>query len=300
MNAAWVDTLRLAGRTKLARPGSPAHSRPGVAFVATPAATVRVRAAGERDPAALTVVLVCDPPSVVEHFDALVALLAPHARVVCVEPPGFGFSLPSRGFGFGFGEFAAAFEQVLEALGEGPYLLAFPCIWGHLALQLAAERPDLIRKLMLWQSAGWEEQVRWARAADPERMLLRPYVGQANMAFQPEKIAVLWYRAALGKGRVAELVPTLHEALRQGAFCCLGSVWQRWFAGFAPAPVVVAQPTLLAWGAADRSHRTTDRFGLTARLTQPARQHVFEQAGHSPELETSAAFAEVLLNWRRE
>ncbi len=300
MNATWVDTLRLSGRKKAARPGSPAYSRPGVRFVATPQAAVRVRVAGARDPGAPTVVLVCDPPNVVEHFDALLALLAPHARVVCLEPPGFGFSVPNGRFGFGFEDYAACFAHVLEALDEGPYLLAFPCIWGHLALRLAARRPDLVHRLMLWQTAGWEQQVRWARAADPERMLLRPYVGQANMAFQPEKIAVLWYRAALGKGRAAELVPTLHAALRQGAFCCLGSVWQRWFEGFAPEPVRVAQPTLLAWGAADRSHRETDRFGLAAHVPDGARQHVFETAGHSPELETSAAYAEVLLDWRRE
>lgn len=300
MKAAWVDTLRLSGRTKLTRPGSPAYSRPGVRFIATPGAALRVRAAGARDPAAPTIVLVCDPPNVVEHFDALLALLAPHARVVCIEPPGFGFSLPKHGFGFGFADFAACFEQALEALDEGPYLLAFPCIWGHLALELAAKRPDLVHKLMLWQTARWDEQVRWARAADPKRMLLRPYVGQANMAFGPEKIAVLWYRAALGKGRTAELVPTLHDALRHGAFCCLGSVWQRWFEGFAPAAVRVAQPTLLAWGAADRSHRETDRFALAASLPDGTRRHLFESAGHSPELETSAAYAEVLLNWRRE
>ena len=299
MSATWVDTLRLGRRIEATRPGSPAYSRPGVRFVATRDATVRVRAAGERDDAP-TVVLVCDPPNVVEHFDGLLALLAPRARVVCVEPPGFGFSVPARRFGFAFDDYAACLEQVLEALGEGPYLLAFPCIWGHLALQLAARRPDLIAKLMLWQTARWDEQVRWARAADPERMLLRPYVGQANMAFRPETIAVLWYRAALSKGRTAELVPALHDALRRGAFCCLGSVWQQWFAGFAPAPVRVAQPTLLGWGAADRSHRQTDRFGLAAHVPDPARQHVFESAGHSPELETSAAYAEVLLHWRRE
>lgn len=302
MNAAWVDTLRLSGRTKLARPGSPAYSRPGVRFVATPGATVRVRAAGERDPAALTVALVCDPPNVVEHFDALLALLAPHARVICLEPPGFGFSVPARGFGFGFADYAACFEQALEVLDEGPYLLAFPCIWGHLALRLAARRPDLVHKLMLWQTARWDEQVRWARAADPERMLLRPYLGQANMAFAPEKIARLWYRAALSKGRAGELVPTLQDALRRGAFCCLGSVWQQWFAASAPAPapVRVAQPVLLGWGPADRSHRESDPFALAAHLPDDARQHVFASAGHSPELETSTAYAEVLLNWRRE
>ncbi len=302
MNAAWVDTLRLSGRTKLTRPGSPAYSRPGVRFVAVPGAAVRVRAAGERAPGALTVALVCDPPSVVEHFDDLLALLAPHARVVCLEPPGFGFSVPARGFGFGFDDFAACFEHALDALGEGPYLLAFPCIWGHLALRLAARRPDLVRKLMLWQTARWDEQARWAHAADPERILLRPFVGQATMALRPERIALLWYRAALSKGRAAELVPALHDALRQGAFCCLGSLWQRWFgaSGPAPAAVRVDQPALLGWGPADRSHRETDRFALAAQLPDDARRHVFEGAGHSPELETSAAYAEVLLNWRRE
>ncbi len=299
MKATWLDTLRLAAKPAAARPGSRAYSRPGIRFVTTRDALVRVRAAGERTAAQpLAVLLLCDPPNVIEHFDALLELLAPHARVILFEPPGFGFSVPRRRFGFGFGDYAACIVELLGALGEGPYLLAFPCIWGHLALQLAAERPADVRKLMLWQTASWDQQVRWARAADPDRVLLRRYVGQFTMATAPEKIAALWYRAASARGRAAELMPALHAALRAGAFCCLGSLWQEWFAADgAPAAVQPAQPVLLAWGAADRSHRQTDPFGLAARLPDAVRRHVFASAGHSPELEDAPAFTALLRDW---
>lgn len=296
-SAAWLDTTRLQWRVDRIEKGWAARSRPGIVFLKLRQATIRARIAGVRRSDQPTVVLVCDPPNVIEHFDALIELIAPHCRVVCFEPPGFGFSSPRPGFNFTFEEYVSCIDALLAVLHEGPYLLAFPCIWSHIALQIAARTPDRIEKLMLWQSPSWEQQVNWAKFVDPQRLLLRPVFGQAIMALAPSKIGRTWYQMACAKGRSAEFMPTLKTALRNGCFCCLGSVWQQWFgAAAAPPSVLVTQPTLVSWGLADRTHRHSDRLSIASQI-QHVTWHHFNDAGHSPELEASEQYAQLLLTW---
>jgi pimeloyl-ACP methyl ester carboxylesterase len=66
------------------------------------------------------VVLACDPPNVIEHYDDVFRLLAPSYRVLCLELPGFGFSRPVPGFRFTIDEYGATVEEVLGELGSTP------------------------------------------------------------------------------------------------------------------------------------------------------------------------------------
>ncbi|KVE41030.1 alpha/beta fold hydrolase [Burkholderia sp. BDU5] len=292
----WLDPLRLRFRASRISGGWAARSRPDVRFIDVPTATIRVRAAGPRESGQPTIVLVCDPPSVIEHFDRLFSLVAPHARIVCFEPPGFGFSVPNRQFAFSFDDYRAAIEAMLASLNEGPYLLAFSCVWAHIALQIAAAQPALVDRLLLWQSPAWDEQVAWARHVDARNLLATPVVGQCACAFGARKIGAGWFRQAMAKDRYREFAPMLDTSFDHGAFCCLGSLWQRFY-NAAPRAVQVEQPTLLTWGAADRTHRHSDKWSIARHVPQAVLHPGFEQAGHSPELEDSDAFAALLLDW---
>ena len=152
MSAARLETFLQTHRR--ARP----PSGDGVRFVELPQATLRVRVAGT-GPVAL--VIVPDPPNVIEHYDRLIALLAPHLRVVCCEAPGFGFSRPAPGFDFSPASQAASMAALLARLALGPYLLAFPCFAGLVAVQLAAEHPELVNGLVIVQTPAWSEALGW-------------------------------------------------------------------------------------------------------------------------------------------
>lgn len=297
MNVTWIDSLRLRARAGRIKKGWAACSRTGIAFLDTPQATLRVRVAGERKPGWPTVVMVCDPPNVVEHFDGLCDLIRPHGRLIVFEPPGFGFSCPERSFRFTFNEYLACIEHLLRSFDEGPYVLAFTCVWAHIALQIAARDPALVAKLLLWQCPSWQQQVAWARGVDTNQMLSRPIVGQLTMARSPEKIGLSWYKFAMAKNRYPDFMPTLMQALQQGGFCCLGSLWQQWFyEGYVPPPVHVQQPTLVSWGMADGTHARSDPRSLADQIAQVT-WHRFEHAGHSPELESSREYFELLRGW---
>src|SRR5690349_15193716 len=67
----WLLQTRRAGRPP---------ERPGTRLWDVGGAVLRVRTAGERGP---TLVIVPDPPNVIEHYDRLIELLVPDVRVVC-------------------------------------------------------------------------------------------------------------------------------------------------------------------------------------------------------------------------
>ena len=285
MSAARLETLLQTHRR--ARP----PSGDGVRFVELPQATLRVRVAGT-GPVAL--VIVPDPPNVIEHYDRLIALLAPHLRVVCCEAPGFGFSRPAPGFDFSPASQAASMAALLARLALGPYLLAFPCFAGLVAVQLAAEHPELVNGLVIVQTPAWSEALGWVRRIDRRGLLQTPWLGQLAMSFGKRRVARGWYRAALPPG--ADPAPFLAPALaafeRGGAYC-LASAFQAACRTPAPRLGPVRQPALVVWGGADRTHRRTDKRSILEYV--PRADWVdFAAAGHFPDLEQPERFRDEL------
>ncbi len=288
MSAARLETFLQTHRR--ARP----PSGDGVRFVELPQATLRVRVAGT-GPVAL--VIVPDPPNVIEHYDRLIALLAPHLRVVCCEAPGFGFSRPAPGFDFSPASQAASMAALLARLALGPYLLAFPCFAGLVAVQLAAEHPELVNGLVIVQTPAWSEALGWVRRIDRRGLLQTPWLGQLAMSFGKRRVARGWYRAALPPG--ADPAPFLAPALaafeRGGAYC-LASAFQAACRTPAPRLGPVRQPALVVWGGADRTHRRTDKRSILEYV--PRADWVdFAAAGHFPDLEQPERFRDELLHF---
>jgi len=288
MSAARLETFLQTHRR--ARP----PSGDGVRFVELPQATLRVRVAGT-GPVAL--VIVPDPPNVIEHYDRLIALLAPHLRVVCCEAPGFGFSRPAPGFDFSPASQAASMAALLARLALGPYLLAFPCFAGLVAVQLAAEHPELVNGLVIVQTPAWSEALGWVRRIDRRGLLQTPWLGQLAMSFGKRRVARGWYRAALPPG--ADPAPFLAPALaafeRGGAYC-LASAFQAACRTPAPRLGPVRQPALVVWGGADRTHRRTDKRSILAYAPH-ADWAEFEGAGHFPDLEQPERFRDEVLHF---
>jgi pimeloyl-ACP methyl ester carboxylesterase len=288
MDAAWLETFL---QTRGMR--APAE-RDGVRIVGVPGATLRARVAGDGP---VTLAIVPDPPNVIEHYDRLVDLLAPHVRVVCFEAPGFGFSAPGPGFDFSPGRQAATMASFLTRLGHGPYVLAFPCFAGLLAVRLAAERPDLVSHLVLVQTPSWDEELAWVGRIDRRRILQTPWVGQLATSLGKRAVARSWYRAALPPG--ADAAPFLGPALRAfdaGGCYCLASAFQAACRETDPGLRRVRQPALVVWGGADRTHRRTDKRS-TLDYVPHADWVEFEAAGHFPDLEQPERFRDEVLHF---
>jgi pimeloyl-ACP methyl ester carboxylesterase len=283
VDATWVDVQRL--RFGAAAAARAAESGPGTRLVTTSRGRVRVRDSGGSGP---IVVLACDPPNVVEHYDDLFELLAPTYRLVCLELPGFGFSRPVPGFRFGIEEYADTVEHVLGELDVSSCTLAFPCVWSYLALRITARRADLVHAVVLIQAPQWSEEADWARRIDSSGIIRTPFLGQALLAAGSRHLAGRWYRAALPRGhsRAAEAAFSIpaERALRRGAVFCLASLTQAWFGPSGPDLTPVHLPAVVLWGGADRTHRLSSAQSAL-RYVPAGRVSIDPDAGHFPELE---------------
>jgi pimeloyl-ACP methyl ester carboxylesterase len=264
----------------------------GPRFVDTPSARFRVRESGAGE---VSIVFATDPPNVVEHYDGLLGAFGPDVRAVVVELPPFGLSRFKRGRLLGLQSTADAVSELLEGLDARPAILVFPCLTGFVALRVAADDPESVAGLVLPQVASWEGTLRWIDRVDRYRWLRTSGVGQVTNRLLREKIAKVWYAAALADPEDrARFADTAIEAFRKGARFPLATALQRFPRD--PPRGEVAQPILAVWGKQDRSHRATDPEGLRDLLPQ-LRSHTCSDCGHFPELEDPGAFVRLVEDW---
>jgi pimeloyl-ACP methyl ester carboxylesterase len=264
------------------------HTRPGIMRLELPRATMRVRAVSG---STHTVVFAADPPIVLEHYDELIARLAPRASVVCLELPGFGFSLAKRDFSFSFAEYAEVVTRTLVELDCRQAILAFPCAWSYLAMAVAHAVPGRVRALgfrrpligqtrhdgpTAWTGAAPFNEKAWGRSrcTSPERG--PPSVGSN----QPSLRAAI---RSLSYGRRL-------DAFDQGASFSLATLMQTWFGSRPPVLPRSALPGFMTWGAKDRSHEQSRPRSFLEHA--PHLQWIESpHCGHFPELEDAARYS---------
>ncbi len=238
----------------------------------------------------VTLVLSPDPPNVIEHCRPVIERLARRLRVVAVELPGFGFSRAEPGFRFTVEDNARLLIELLERLALPPYALALPCAAGHIAFEVAAQRPDLVTHLVAIQTAAPLDQIAWARRIDRRGLVATPFLGQLLVRLRRERIARSWYRSVASDGVLADaLAAQAVAALDAGAAYALASALQG-LRSLNTAPRTLSQPTVVIWGEADRSHRLTDRHAIASMFAQ-ARWASLAHGGHFPDLQEPDWFA---------
>jgi pimeloyl-ACP methyl ester carboxylesterase len=257
-------------------------------IVALPSGGAPLRAwrGGEAGPAP-TVVVVPDPPNVIEHHLPQLEAIGRDTAALGLELPGFGHSAVPRAFDFSLQGYAEVLAAVLERESEGPLVLAFSCIGGLVAIELAARMPRVVG-LLLVQTPSLEDAQSWARRVDPAGLIGTPVLGQLLVRAGRRRIADRWYRAALPRGAAPE--PFVRPALAAddaGADYCLASALQALRGVEAPTAEV---PATVLWGCADRTHRPSDPERLRASLPRLQVRTVAD-AGHFPDLEAPEDFA---------
>lgn len=281
----WAVSLEMRGGERLAsalRRGWAGSSRTDVGFFRGRHAQIRYRERGQGRP----LVFAADPPVTLEFYDELLALYSQHFRVIVFEIPGMGFSVPLSGYDCSFTPTNDGVAEFLQAIVREPAVLAFSCVGGFAAVDLAVRHPALASHLVLIQTPSWSEALRWKHSRDPKGILGRPVLGQLAMNRAKRTRAPLWFRLALG--RETEPYPSYcdcaQDAIRRGAGWALASAFQHYLVDEAPPPPPASQPTLVIWGEMDRSHAPTDKHA-SAQLAQRVEFERYADLGHFPELE---------------
>ena len=275
-----LDAMGAQRRMRLFKDGWPASASQGVSFCNTAKVQFRYREAGAGD----TIVFTADPPMTLETYDALIDAFARDFRVIIVELPAMGFSAVSEDFGFGFRETNDEVAAFLKAVAGDQAILAFSCVAGLGAVDIAVCYPALCSRLALIQTGDVEAFAIWKARRDPKRILAKPILGQLAMQRLAPKRMPDWYALSVGQTSMIEgFCACAAESFRHGAQWSLASAYQRYM-----DPRVKlerpSQPVLSLWGEADRSH-PRENVHTIRRLAPNARCVSFADLGHTPELE---------------
>ena len=266
-------------------------------FMALDNVTVRVQVTHRLGTSDETIVVVPDPPNLIEHHQPVVDRLAPDFRVICLELPGFGFSHPGPGFGYTIDEQASALAKVLDHLGVRNATLEMACLGAFVGMRLAERRPDILRRLILLQVPSYHEARLWSRRADLCGIIATPWLGQVFMELADTLVVRHWYHAALPQGH-NEATCQRHarlalEGFRRGGCFCLASAYQALQRGADYPTCRLGQETVVLWGSADQTHRHTDKQSIRRQIPQ-ARVVEFEDCGHFPSLEATDRYLSIV------
>ena len=290
----WLDARLSAGAVRRARLAPPAALP--TRWVDTTQGTIRVfDSGGDKS----CIVLSPDGPNVIEHYQAVIALLAPQYRVVCFDMPGFGFSAPHSTYDHSLQRGAEVLLELMDQLGVAKATLALSCANGFYAIRMAQMAPQRIERLVLSQTPSLEAMHRWTDRMVP-KVLKLPVLGQLLSRVFRKRMAAAWYRIALPKTTPAEPFRSVaSHALRCGGCFSLAGVVQ----GLLREPVDAARLQGIActvlWGMQDRSHRFTDPMAILHDVPH-AQVVALEDCGHFPDLESPLRFVQAILQNRPE
>ncbi len=278
----WATRLDTSGgkaRIAAFATGWPASSAE-VKFYRSPKVQYRYRERGSGP----TIVFSADPPATLEFYDQLFDVFAEQFRVVAVEMPAMGFSATTGDFGFGWRETnddPVCFLR--DVAGEGA-VLAFSCVAGLAAVDIAVRHPELVDRLVLMQTGDVAAFAKWKAARDPKGILARPFVGQYVMKKIAPRRMPDWFKLSVGdKSKIGPFCNCAEESFEHGALWSLASAYQTYM-----DPDVSLgrprQPILALWGLADRSH-PPENAESPRRLSENVTYVPFGDLGHFPELE---------------
>ncbi|MFT4300040.1 MAG: alpha/beta fold hydrolase [Aeromicrobium sp.] len=204
----------------------------------------------------------------------VIAALRDDHRCLALDYPGFGLSVPARGYRFGPEEHAAVVTGFVEALDLTGVTLVGQDWGGPIGLTAALRRPGTARRLVFantwaWPANGdpWFELASRVGGAAPMRLLARrtdllinAFLATGHHRRKPTTAEMAHYRRA-------QDTPERRRASATLPGCITGS--RAFFTDLeAGLPDLAGLPTLIVWGGADKVFRPKERERLEAAFPE--------------------------------
>lgn len=251
----------------------------------------------------LPVLLIHGYGALIEHWAAIMPVIAAHHTCYALDLYGFGYSAdlnmpPNKRI---WANQVAAF--IHEVIPE-PAVVVGHSLGGTMAAQMALDYPQFVRGLVLVDSTGLPETA--ALYAPQERAFLSlaqtPVVGElmATMLGGPLGVERFLHALYYRKERIRpEIITAISGTLRKPGAPLFRLNVLRAFSEFTldlrPGDVTV--PTLLLWGAEDSAFPAKLAPLMQERMFPHAEVRLIPESGHCPFDETPEAFCNALLPW---
>ena len=223
-------------------------------------------------------------PGSARDFRWLGACLEPLARVIRLDLPGFGESVhPERGR-FDTQARGAQVIEAIEALGIDHVTLVAHSMGGVVACEVAAQRPELIDRVVLLASASVRPHYPQRLYQVVSQVMEVPGVERLVAPLLKALFVRLGFSAALP---AEEFVQTIHDAARVD--------FER-HARNVRALFERDMPMFVAWAEDDHLISTTHSLEL-ARAAAPGVRMRFERGGHNIQKTHAVELAEAIMRF---
>jgi 2-hydroxymuconate-semialdehyde hydrolase len=222
-------------------------------------------------------------------------LVAAGYRVIAVDLPGFGLSDRREG-DYSPEALAELLLEILDARGVGQVDVIAHSWGSSIALRLALDHPDRVRRLVLTSAWVYEEQlnpfIRWARARGVGEALYTLFYRERAA----DRYEMSWYAPELfvtqdavdAVERMLSRPGTVRAALQAARQMRYGEVQRRYHE--------VGAESLLVWGRFDEVSPLEIGHRLEADLPN-ARLVVLDRCGHVPMIERAGAYEHEVLSF---
>ncbi|NNJ12164.1 alpha/beta fold hydrolase [Chloroflexales bacterium ZM16-3] len=254
----------------------------------------------------LPVVFIHGYAAMIEHWRRIIRPVAREHTFYALDLYGFGQSARPTGTPTRERWAKQVADFIREVVG-GPAVIVGHSMGGVVAVEVARRYPELTRGLVLVNSSGMQMSERPPSQFDMVMMsaIAAPLLGETVAGLFTNPLSVDWsirqglMSAYHRKERVTdELVETFSAPLRRYGAASYLAV-SRNFQGLiidAKAGEITA-PSLLIWGAEDRSIPPSDAEAIKRRVLPQADLAILPGTGHCPFDETPELFCDALLPW---
>ncbi len=231
-----------------------------------------------------------------DNFTRVAKYLTPHYRVIIPDLPGFGDAGRDPAGAYGIADQVARMRALLAQLGIQRVHLGGSSMGGFIAIQLAAEHPELVASVWLLDPLG--------TAAAYETAIAREYQasGRIPLLLTCERDFPALLSATTSN--TPFIPPSLRTALarRAAADFALHTRIMRELSATAPLETRyrdLTTPAYIVWGAEDQILSPAGA-AATAQLFSDHRVNLMPKLGHLPMLEAPKRSALDYLAFRRE
>ncbi len=215
-------------------------------------------------------------------------------RIAAIDLPGHGASdKPSPDtYDYSIPGLASAVAGVIESLDLSPAVIVGHSLGGATALQLALDRPKLVRALALVDSAGLGREISGELLDRVESEPSRDEARQLLELFFQDRRFIL--ERGIDDMYASRIAPGADEVVRAAAASAFTREGQK--VVFIDRLGDLNVPLLLIWGELDRV--IPARHGVAASDAMPsAWLEIMEGVGHVPQVEAAPEFSSMVNQW---
>lgn len=230
------------------------------------------------------------------NWRLIIPKVAPFRRVLAPDMVGFGYTERPEGAVYNMEAWVKQTIDFMDALGIDKADFVGNSFGGGLAIALAVEYPERVRKLVLMGAMGVDFPITygldsvWGYEPSVENMFKMLNLFVDNKSFANEDLAKIRYEASIQPG-FQEAFSSMFPAPRQ-----------RWVESMAKHEAEISNiknPVLIVHGREDQVIPVENAYKLINMLDN-AQLHIFGHCGHWTQIEQSDKFAKLVNNFLEE